>query len=357
MVLKLMKAVYGTKQGGHVWYENIRRTLKNMGYERTEADHAVFICVKGDVLSILALYINDITMACNNLQVIQEDKETLKKHYQMTDLGEITWILGMHITHDHCAGWIALSQEKYALELLDHFGKSDARPISTPTLANKHLVKVDSPEVDTQAYQCVVGALMYLMLGTRPDLVYTIAALGRHSACPGIEHQRALDCAFCYIRATSDWKLVYQQDNPNGTILKGFVNADWASNVNNCKSTSGFVFMLAGGTISWGLKKQNTVALSSTEAKYIAATHAAKEVVWLRRLLLELKQKVEGPTILTMDNQSAITIARNPEFHDHSKHIEIWHHFLRQKIEEGELGLEYTPTGDQVADILTKGLV
>ena len=115
--------------------------------------------------------------------------------------------------------------------------------------------------------------------------------------------------------------------------------------------------MLAGGTISWGLKKQNTVALSSTEAEYIAATHAAKEVVWLRRLLLKLKQKVEGPTILTMDNQSAITIARNPEFHDHSKHIEIWHHFLRQKIEEGELGLEYTPTGDQVADILTKGLV
>ena len=263
MVLKLVKAVYGTKQGGHVWYENIRQTLKNMGYERTKADHAVFICVKGDILSILALYINDITMACNNLQVIQEDEETLKMHYQMTDLGEITWILGMHIMHDHHAGWIALSQEKYALELLDRFGKSDACPISTPTLANKHLVKVDSPEVDTQAYQRAVSALMYLMLGTCPDLAYTIAALGRHSACPGIEHQCALDCAFCYIRATSDWKLVYQQDNPNGTILKGFVNADWASDVNDCKSTSGFVFMLAGGTISWGLKKQNTVALST----------------------------------------------------------------------------------------------
>ena len=357
MVLKLVKAVYGTKQGGRVWYENIRRTLKNMGYERTEADHAVFIRVKGDILSILALYVDDITMACNNLQVIQEDKETLKKHYQMTDLGEITWILGMHITRDRRAGWIALSQEKYALELLDRFGKSDARPISTPTLANEHLVKVDSPEVDTQAYQRAVGALMYLMLGTRPDLAYTVAALGRHSACPGIEHQRALDCAFRYIRATSDWKLVYQRDNPNGTTLKGFVDADWASDVNDRKSTSGFVFMLAGGAISWGSKKQSAVALSSTEAEYIAAAHAAKEVVWLRRLLLELKQKVEGPTILAMDNQSAITIARNPEFHDHSKHIEIRHHFLRQKIEEGELGLEYTPTGDQVADILTKGLV
>ena len=263
----------------------------------------------------------------------------------------------MHITRDCRAGWIALSQEKYALELLDHFGKSDARLISMPTLANEHLVKVDSPEVDTQAYQHAVGALMYLMLGTRPDLAYTVAALGRHSTCPGIEHQHALDRAFRYIRATSDRKLVYQRDNPNGTTLKGFVDADWASDVNDRKSTSGFIFMLAGGAISWGSKKQSAVALSSTEAEYIAAAHAAKEVVWLRRLLLELKQKVEGPTILAMDNQSAITIAHNPEFHDRLKHIEIRHHFLRQKIEEGELGLEYTPTGDQVADILTKGLV
>ena len=115
--------------------------------------------------------------------------------------------------------------------------------------------------------------------------------------------------------------------------------------------------MLAGGTISWGSKKQSTVALSSTEAEYIATAHAAKEVVWLRRSLFELKQRNEGPTILNMDNQSTITITWNPEFHDRSKHIEIRHHFLRQKVEEEELDLAYIPTGDQVADVLTKGLV
>ena len=115
--------------------------------------------------------------------------------------------------------------------------------------------------------------------------------------------------------------------------------------------------MLAGGAISWGSKKQSAVALSSTEAEYIAAAHAAKEVVWLQRLLFELKQRNEGPTILNMDNQSAIAIARNLEFHDRSKHIEIRHHFLRQKVEEEELDLAYIPTGDQVANVLTKGLV
>jgi hypothetical protein len=273
------------------------------------------------------------------------------------DLGEIAWILRIHVMCDRRAGWIALSQEKYALEVLERFRKSDVRPISTPTLANEHLAKIDSPEIEVQAYQRAVGALMYLMLGTCLDLAYTVAALGRHSACPGTNHQRALDRAFRYLRATSDWKLTFQQGVPNGTILKGFVDTDWASDVNNHKSTSGFVFMLAGGAVSWGSKKQSAVALLSTEAEYIAAAHAAKEVIWLRWLLLEQKQKIEKPTILYMDNQSAIAIARKPEFHDRSKHIEICHHFLRQKVDDEELELEYVPTGDQVADVLTKGLV
>ena len=155
----------------------------------------------------------------------------------------------------------------------------------------------------------------------------------------------------------SDWKLVFQQGLPNGNVLKGFVDADWGSNVNDCKSTSGFTFLLAGGTISWGSKKQSAIALSSMEAEYITTAHAAKEVVWLRQLLLKLKQRIEKPTILCMDNQSAITITCNPEFHNHSKHIEIRHHFLRQKLDEEELDLEFVPTGDQVADVLMKGLV
>lgn len=174
----------------------------------------------------------------------------------MTDLGEITWILGMHVTRDRSAGWIALSQEKYIREVLER-----------------------SPEIDIRSYQCAIGALMYPMLGTRPDMAYTVAALGRHAACPGNEHQRALDRAFRYLRATSDWKLIFQRGTAEGTTLRGFVDADWASDVNDRKSTSGYVFMLAGGAISWSSKKQSSVALSSTEAEYIAAAHAAKEVI------------------------------------------------------------------------------
>jgi hypothetical protein len=328
-----------------------------MGYTRTEADHTVFTRGSNANLSIIALYIDDITMAAKSLETINQDKATLSQHYQMTDLGDITWILGIHVSRDRSTGRITLSQEKYILEILERFGKSNIRPISTPTLANEHLIKLTSAEVDVKAYQSAVGALMYPMLGTRPDLAYTVAVLGRHTSTPGADHQRALDRAFQYLNATSKWQLTFQRGNPDGTTLHGFVDADWASDIADRKSTSGFVFMLGGGAISWSSKKQPSVALSSTEAEYIAGAHAAKEAVWLRQLLGELGVNTHHSTVLHMDNQSAIAIARNPEFHDRTKHIEIRHHFLRTKVEAGEIDLQFVPSKDQVADVLTKGLV
>ena len=199
MIFRLIKAVYGTKQGGRVWYNDIRATLQAMGYCRTTADYAVFTRTTEGPTSIIALYVDDITMVCRDLDSIQQDKAALQKQYQMTDLGEIAWILGMHVTRDRKAGWIALSQEKFSREILERFGKSDVRPISTPTLANKHLTKLKSAEVDVKQYQRAIGALMYPMLGTHPDFPYTIAALGRHAAMPGPDHQRTLDWAFRYL--------------------------------------------------------------------------------------------------------------------------------------------------------------
>jgi hypothetical protein len=161
---------------------------------------------------------------------------------------------------------------------------------------------------------------------------------------------------FKYLQAMSGQKLTFQRGSQDGNILHGFADADWASNVSDRKSTSGYVFKLAGGAVSWSLKKQSLVALSSTEAKYIAAAHAAKEAVWLRRFLGELSQCVTLPTTLYIDNQSAITITRNLEFHDRTKHIEVRYHFLQHEFMQGEVDLVYTPTREQVADALTKGL-
>jgi hypothetical protein len=295
-------------------------------------------------------------MLCKSLEVINLDKEALRKSYQMTDLGKISWILGFQVTRDRDKGIIALSQEKFILEILNRFNKSHVRPIPTPALANEHLTKLDAPEIDAKSFQRAVGALMYPMLGTRPDLAYAVGALGHHTANPGPEHQHALNCMFKYLQATSGQKLTFQCGSQDGNILHGFADADWASNVSDRKLTSGYVFKLAGGAVSWSSKKQTSVALSSTEAEYIAAAHAAKEAVWLRCFLGELGQCVTLPTTLYIDNQSAITITQNPEFHNCTKHIEVRYHFLRHQFMQGKVDLVYTPTREQVADTLTKGL-
>jgi len=134
------------------------------------------------------------------------------------------------------------------------------------------------------------------------------------------------------------------------------MDADWASNVNNRKSTSGFLCMLTEGTVSWSSKKQGSIALSSTEAKYRITAHTTKEIIWLRHLISELHQPLPSPTILYINNQSTIAIIKNPEFHDHIKHIKVRYHFLWQKVENEEINLEYMSTNAQTADMLIKGL-
>ncbi len=211
MVLKLVKAVYSTKQGGRVWYEEIRSTLSIMGYKRTDADHAIFIRQDNSPPSFIALYVDDITMVAECLEMIERDKEALKQMYQMSDLGKLAWILGMHVTRECKDGTITLSQAKYVGEILEHFSHSNSRPTATPSLANEHLKKIPSAEVDTKTYQSAVGALMYPMLGTRPDLAYTVAALGRHAATPGDDHTCALHRVFRYLAGTSECTLTFRK--------------------------------------------------------------------------------------------------------------------------------------------------
>ena len=166
MVLRLNRAVYSTKQGSHMWYEDVCMALTKLSYKCIEADHTVFIWHIGDILSILALYVDDFNLVGPpGSPDIQKDKEVLMRKYQMTDLGKISWILGIHVTQNVEEGWISLSQQKYLEEVLERFDMADLRPISTPSLANQHLVHLPSPEVDTKHFQSALGALMYLMLG------------------------------------------------------------------------------------------------------------------------------------------------------------------------------------------------
>jgi hypothetical protein len=200
-----------------------------------------------------------------------------------------------------------------------------------------------------------VGSLIYAMLGTRPDLAFAVSVVSRFSSNPDKTHMRAVERILRYLHDTADMGLVFR-----GTLqpLTGYTDSDWAGDPDTRRLTSGYVFSLGSAAISWSSKRQPTVSLSTCEAEYIGQTNATKEAIWLQGFLKQIDPGDPGlgATIIYGDNQGAITLAKNDQFHGRVKHIDIQHHFVREKLAEGRIDLRYVPTSEQVADGLTKAL-
>ncbi|KOM58517.1 hypothetical protein LR48_Vigan11g155100 [Vigna angularis] len=205
-------------------------------------------------------------------------------------------------------------------------------------------------EISRVPYASAVGSLMYAMICTRPDIAHAVGAVSRFMANPGEEHWNAVKRVLRYIKGTSDVALCF---GGSKFIVRGYVDSDYAGDLDKRKSTTGYVFKLAGGVVSWLSKLQTVVALSTTEAEYMAATQACKEAIWIQRLLEELGHKQNKITVYC-DSQSALHIARNPAFHSRTKHIGVQYHFVREVVEKGDVDLEKICTKDNLADVMTK---
>ena len=299
---------------------------------------------------------DDIVLAGENETRIQEVKQMLASKFDIKDLGKLTYFLGMSVVQDQgeLTTWIA--QPAYIKKLLEKQGLGDSKPVGTPVDPGSHLLKAteDEEAVDQQLYQSLVGSLMYLSVCTRPDIAYAVSTLARFSNKPNRSHWTAAKRVLRYLRGTDDYGIAFTKSD-SGECM-GYSDADWAGDQEDRRSTSGYLFLMTGGPVSWKSRKQESVALSTAEAEYIALSSAAQETVWLRRLITELGSELEGPTTLMEDNQSAIAMAKNPQFHGRAKHIDIRHHFIREKVNGGDIKLIYCPTGDMIADMLTKGL-
>lgn len=237
-------------------------------------------------------------------------KQDLNQKFEMTDLGEVHYCLGIQITCDRSKGIIEINQTKYIDDVLKRFNMEDCKPAVTPMQAGVKLSKSMSPTTQEQTalmeeipYQSAVGSLMYAMLGTRPDISYAVGALSQYSSNPGMEHWKAIKWVLRYLKGTRNHHIQYRKD---GGLLQGYSNADWAGNLDDRRSTTGYVFLLGGGSISWNSKKQPTVALSTTEAEYMALCQAAKEGVWLNRLLSEVGYSPSLLIIVFSDNQGQL---------------------------------------------------
>ena len=208
--------------------------------------------------------------------------------------------------------------------------------------------------VDQQLYQSAIGSLMYLSVSSRPDITYAVGNSARFSSKPTKEHWTALKRVLHYLKGTMKHGILYSQKGSGECV--GYSDADWAGDINDRKSTSGYVFQISGGAITWKSKKQGCVALSTSEAEYIALSSAVQESVWLRRLTSELGSPPKTPTTIFEDNQSAIAMTKNPQFHGRAKHIDIKYHFIREQVNCGNVQLKYCPTGEMTADIFSKAL-
>jgi hypothetical protein len=352
-VCRLNKALYGLKQSPRIWYETLSTFLETLGFKALTSDLGVF--VKSHMY--IAVYVDDLLIAGPSKEEIGKVKESLSKRFEMTDLGECLFYLGMEIRRDRRNRVIRLSQKAYVDKILVDFGMSDSKPVATPmdlSTLSPAPEGFQATESSRRAYASAIGSLMYLMLGTRPDIAYAVSCLSRFMANPTDAHANALKRVFRYLNGTRDLELVYR-----GRLhpLQGYTDADWGGDTATRRSTSGYLFNVGSGVISWSSKRQPTVALSSCESEYMGQTQATKEAIWLRRLLNELLDAEEPvATVIFGDNQGAIALSKNPQHHARTKHIDIQQHFVREKVAEGLVEIRHVSTADQIADGLTKPL-
>lgn len=361
-VCKLHKPLYGLKQSGREWYKRLDKFVTQQGGCRNEADPCLYVFGKNEKRVIMIIYVDDIILASKDLKELNTVKRKLKSEFEITDLGQITDILGIHIEREGETGSIKLSQEKYINDLLKKFNMNSAKTVSTPIESNTKITKDLEPKDDEERkqmknrpYRELVGGLIYLANATRPDIVYAANTLSRFCSDPGEEHWRLAKRVLQYLKGTKTYGIKYTK---NKQKLNAYTDSDWGGDVEDRRSQSGSVLTLAGGAITWKSKKQPTVSLSTMEAEYIALSEVSKEVIYLKRLLnhMQFYRFVENPVCVLCDNQSAIELAKNAVYHKRSKHIDIRFHFTRELVEKNEIKIVYLRTDSMLADILTKAL-
>jgi transposase InsO family protein len=359
-VCRLKKALYGLKQASRAWNQQFHSVLNTLGFERTYSDAGIYVRHqhRGDSLLIVVLYVDDITIMGSSLKDVKQLKEKLSLRYEMSDLGEIQSYLGMRISRDRSQKRIEVDQSGYIRAILDRFGMADANPHPTPlpTGADVHLVKytAQATQAEIKHFQSLIGSLLYVQIGTRPDISFAVSRLAQYAANPSPQHLRLATYVLSYLLGTADMRLCY--DGAAGTGLHGYSDSSLGDQTDDRHSTSGYVFMLMNGAISWSSRKQRTAAQNTTEAEYMAMTDAANQAAWYRSFLTELGYSVDDPIPVHGDNKGAIDLALNPVTGRRSKHIDIKYHVIRGYIENEYISLIRTPTEEMVADGFTKSL-
>ncbi|KAL7636900.1 UNVERIFIED_CONTAM: hypothetical protein RMT77_012658 [Armadillidium vulgare] len=349
-VCKLKRSLYGLKQAPRCWNERFGKFLSKLNFVRSTADSCLYIRDQNGHKILLALYDDDGLVASTSHEESQNFLEELKKEFKIT-YKPATYFLGIEI-ESRSDGTKKISQSYYTKKIVKEFGMENCNAVSTPIIKDKVTHDIETRE--SFPYRSAIGALLYLATGTRPDIAFTVSYLARSVDNPSKEDITKVKRVFRYLKGTLEKGIIYRS-NSEQNHLEGYSDADHAGDQKTGHSTTGIVCLYAGGAISWTSQKQSSVAISTTEAEIMAASEATKEIIWIHRLLGEITKVYKKPT-LWIDNEAAIKLSKNPEFHKRTKHIKVRHFFVREKVQNDEIEVLKVSSENQLADGLTKPL-
>jgi hypothetical protein len=324
-----------------------------MGFGQSPHEAAIYRWGNGGNTLLVGVYVNDLVITVTKDAEVTAFKEEMKATFQMSDLGLLSFYLGIEVYQGDSG--ITIQQITYAKHVVELAGITDCNLALTP-MEERLKLSHDSTteEVDATQYRRLVGSLRYLA-HTRPDLAFSVGYISRFMQRPMMEHQQAVKRIIRYVAGTLDHDLYYPRC-PGEAHLVRYSDSDHVDDIDTSKSTSGILFFFGKCLISWQSVKQQVVALSSCEAEYIAASTALTQALWLVRLLGDLLGRDTGAVELRVDSKSALALSKNPVFHEWSKHIRVRYHFIRGCLEEGSFKACYINTKDQLEDLLTKPL-
>lgn len=362
-VLMLLKALYGLKQSARLWFDTFADEMKELGFFQSHYDHALYLDHNG---TYVAVYVDDLQIVGPDLNLINQLKTDLASRFKMTDLGPSSHYLGMEVMRNN--NTITVTQPVYIDQLLAAHQMSNCNTATTPMVEGLCLAPASDDfqplTADVTAYKRFTGSIQWLACQTRPDIIQAVAKLSKHNVKPTDQCWTAVVHLLRYLKGTRTRGIRFAAGD---LIPYGYSDSSWADDIYNRRSTAGYVFLLNNGPISWTSRKQPTVSTSTCETEYIAQHEAACEAVLLRGLLGEIgvlkavledgyPRTIAPPTVIHADNQGAIKLTENPEYHRKTKHIPIKYHKTRELVNDGTVTFKWIPTAEMVADGLTKPL-
>ncbi|SGY16338.1 BQ5605_C012g06848 [Microbotryum silenes-dioicae] len=352
--LRLVKSMYGTKQAPREWNAAVNSLMVERGYKRSDADSCLYVKRVDEKFIYITLYVDDGMVASNDQEFLDSEIEAFNKVYKLKRLGPVKLFLGLEF--ERTSDYIFVHQSKYIRDLVAMYGGGSVskHPVKVPMEPRSDVEHSTDPFDDVALYQPAVGALQYAAHRARPDIVTSVRAAASKVSAPTQADWIAVKRIIRYLQGTVDWGLKF--NHGGSTVFELYSDASWGDDMSTGKSIGAFVSILAGAAISWQSKQQSMVATSTTEAEILAASAAAKEAMWLRRLAADLELEQPKATLIWEDNQAVIAIALNPAHHGRTKHYNVHHFYIRERVTAGDIRIKYCKTGAMTADILTKPL-